>query len=450
VRRPEIELAALAEILPLSLIQTVLCETEREAKRVRKLPPELVTWLVIGMGLFRSLSIPNVLQRIVDGLEDVVRWGPAERPHSTSIAHARDRLGWEAVRVLFRKLAARLDIKHSVATAWRGLPVYAVDGTTFMTPDSDENSACFGRPGASRGGRSGFPQLRSVMVLGAWTHSVVAAVFGPYSMGEFSLATYLLPQLRSGALYLLDRGYSSWVWPARLEQRGLFFVIRLRQGRCAVKPKKLRRLGKGDWLCELSPLSYNTRRLHAAENLPTAIRIRVVMCPRKGFRPYPVMTNLLDQTRYPAHEIAVLYRDRWEVELGYRELKIHMAKERVTFRSKKPERVLQEAYGLLIAYNCVRALMSDAAAEAGVSALQLSFVDCLWRVRWWLALPGNARSLVSELALCRLPPRRKGRRCDRAVKIKMSNYPRKRHGQKSAPTRYQRQSQARQWRASEA
>ena len=62
-------------------------------------------WLLIGMGLFRDLNTPTVLQRVVDGLAGVVSWGRAEVPCSTSIAHARDRLGRGTVRLIFHRLA---------------------------------------------------------------------------------------------------------------------------------------------------------------------------------------------------------------------------------------------------------------------------------------------------------------------------------------------------------
>ena len=112
-----------------------------------------------------------------------------------------------------------------------------------------------------------------------------------------------------------------------------------------------------------------------------------------------------------------------------------MARETLTFRSKQPERVLQEAYGLLIAYDCVRGLMCAAAEVASVRPIQLSFVDCLWRIRWALVSPpDDQEQLLDDLARCVLPPRREGRRCDRAVKTKTSNYPRKRAGKRAGPT----------------
>jgi hypothetical protein len=280
------------------------------------------------------------------------------------------------------------------------------------------------------------------MVLGAWTHTVVDAVFGPYTQNETKLAEHLVPRLKENAVYLLDRAYYSFVWPARFAQQGAYFVVRIKEGRCAMRPRRLARLGQDDYPGELvKPRSLRKRY----PEFPERVRVRTITCRRKGFRPYTVITNLLSES-YPATEIGALYVDRWEIESGYRELKVHMAKERVTFRSKRPDRVLQEAYGLLLAYDCVRGLMCEAAVEAGVRPVQLSFADCLCRIRWALRATTDVRALVDELARCVLPPRREGRRFDRAVKVKMSNYPRKRRGQRSGPTRYQRQAQGRQWR----
>lgn len=433
---PRHEVAALARVLPLSLIREVLVEAGKQGQRQRKLPSELVVWLVVGMGLFRGLSVQNVLQQVVDGLGGLCSWGPAELPHKTSIAQARDRVGWEVLRTIFQRLAAHLAGVHAGATTWRGLLVYVLDGTCFMVPDTPENEASFGRPGSTRGGKSGYPQLRVVLLVAAWTHVVVDAVVGPYTCNEGRLAEHLVPRLKAGCLILLDRAFYTFVWPARLLARGDHFAVRAKRGRCAMTARRRRRLGTGDWLAELR------RPAHLrGSGLPEVLEVRLITCARKGYRPITVMTSLLDSNLYPAREVALLYVDRWEAELSYRELKTYMASEQVTFRSKKTNRVLQEVYGLLVAYNCVRALMCEAAEEAGVRPIDLSFTDCLERLRRVLSRtnsPDEAHAqLVAAFALCRNPPRRVGRRCDRAVKIKMSCWPRKRPGLRSARTRAQ-------------
>lgn len=434
-------LAAFANVLPVDLVEAAIQEKGVQAQRVRSLPPMVVAWLVVGMGLFRRLSVPNVLRRIRESLGDSLQWGPAELPHSTSITQARDRLGWETVRLIFRKLADLLCSQHAPAFLWRGLPVYALDGTSFKAADTEENDAVFGRPGASRG-KSGFPQLRAIVLMGAWTHLIAEVVLGPWSIGETKLAAeHLLGRLKANTLILMDRAYFAFGWLRDLDAKGTFFVVRVKTGSRALKLKRGKRLGPGEYLGYLLCPPYLRRQ---RKDLPELLEVRIVTYQRKGYRPVTVVTNLLDRVAYPAKEVGALYHDRWEVELGYRELKIHLGEERVLFRSKKPERVLQEAYGLLLAYNCVRALMAEAAAEVGTEPRFLSFVDCLERIRWavrdmaraapahWATLHAD---LVTDLSLCRLPPRRSERRCDRAVKIKMSNFPLKRRGRRAATSR---------------
>lgn len=433
MKRPQFELAALAQVLPSMLIAITLKDEGKEGERRRKLPPELVVWLVVAMAVFRDLSIKNVLRRVVDALAGVVNWGLAELPTATSLAHARDRLGWETVRELFRRFAEQLREKHAEATTWLGMAVYTLDGSCFLAPDTPENDAVFGRAGTSRGGaKSGFPQLRGVFLIAAWTHLVVRAVFGPYRKGELTLAHELADQIPGGALVLMDRAYYSFAWLTALVEREVHFVVRAKTtGRC-LRPISKKKYSRRDGLAKLL-VPKCTKSKHPG--LPDEITVRVLTYTAPGFRATTLVTDLLDPERYSAKAIAELYHDRWEAELSYREIKTHQVGERVVFRSHTCRRVLQEAYGLLIAYNCVRALMADAAAETGVQPRQLSFVDCLERIRTALPLiaaarPGDVprlqRALLDSLAACVLPARRKGRRFPRAVKIKMSNYARKR------------------------
>ncbi len=430
---------ALAKILPASLISEVLSTFGKTDKGARKLPPSLVTWLVVGMGLFRDLNVSDVLARVSEGLG--LKRRRRERPHTTSITQARDRLGWQAVRELFRRLGQRLRDTYVATTRWREFAVYALDGTTFLAADMPANEHWFGRPASYRGGRSAFPRVRALFLVGVWSHLVVDAVFGPYHLNELRLAEYLLDRLEAHALVLLDRAYYGFRWPALFLQRKTHFVIRAKQGKSACPLLRKRCLARGDWLCAMRKPA---RRKHD-ETLPEAIEVRSVLCKRKGFRPVILITDLLDPEKYPASEIAGLFRARWEVELSLRELKVHLTQRQVVLRSKKPDRVLQELYGLLIAFNCVRALMCEAAKEAGVRPIRLSFLDCLHRVRWTLVgahepiSPATLlKRLLAELRECRLPARREGRTYVRAIKVKIrTGFPRKRTDIPTAPTRHQ-------------
>lgn len=60
-------------------------------------------------------------------------------------------------------------------------------------------------------------------------------------------------------------------------------------------------------------------------------------------------------------EPAALCPERWEVEVSLDAFKTHMRGGRVILRSKAPELVEQEFYGMMLAHRAVRALMNEAA-----------------------------------------------------------------------------------------
>jgi hypothetical protein len=132
-----------------------------------------------------------------------------------------------------------------------------------------------------------------------------------------------------------------------------------------------------------------------------------------------------------------LYRERWEIELGYDEVKTHLLEREETIRSRTIDGVYQEVWGILVAYNLVRLEMERIAAEADVAPSRISFVTALRFIRdeWsWCAvaspgaIPARLQRLRDRIKSFILPARRTKRSCPREVKIKMSNYPRKRRG----------------------
>ena len=163
---------------------------------------------------------------------------------------------------------------------------------------------------------------------------------------------------------------------------------------------------------------------------------RAVRYQRKGYRPSCLLTSLVDAKRYPAEELRVLYHERWELELGYGEIKTEMLQRLETIRSKSPAAVEQELWGLLIAYNLIRLEMKRIADELGVPPLRISFIAALrYIVDEWTwstfttspgAIPKHLGDMRDKIRRFVLPPRRPDRTFPRAVKIKMSNYARKR------------------------
>lgn len=162
---------------------------------------------------------------------------------------------------------------------------------------------------------------------------------------------------------------------------------------------------------------------------------RRLVYQRKGYRPQALLTSMCDPQAYPAKEVVALYHQRWELELGFDKVKTEMLAREETLRSRRPQGVEQEIWGVLLAYYLVRLEMARVAKLVGVEPVQLSFSGMLMmQLQLWqmmpLHYPGAITKLIAsweaQMQRLLLPARRSERNYPRAVKVKMSNYSRKR------------------------
>jgi len=100
---------------------------------------------------------------------------------------------------------------------------------------------------------------------------------------------------------------------------------------------------------------------------------------------YRLVTTLLDPTQAPAAELAALYHERWEIETALDELKTHLRGAKIVLRSKTPDLVRQEFYGLMMAHFAIRELMHQAALKADEDPDRLSFIHAVRIIRRKLA-----------------------------------------------------------------
>jgi hypothetical protein len=417
----------MSQDLPVELIEQALAGTGTATVRQRRLPAQQVVWLVLGLAMFRHLNIVQVVDQL--GLALPKGKGAVV---ASAIHKARKRLGPMPLQWLFQATAEAWAHKSAAAHKFHGLSVYGVDGTTLRVPDSPENREHFGGTKTQRG-KSGYPLCRMAALMALRSHLVAAAAFGPYAVGEHSYAQALWDQLPDNSVVALDRGFLAAVVLYRLLASGKnrHYLIRLKKN---TKLQVLKRLGPGDELVQMQ-VSDTARRKHP--ELPKTLVARRLIYQRKGYQPQALLTSLVDPVEYPAKEVVALYHERWELELGYDEIKTEMLDRQETLRSLSPWTVEQEVWGTLLAYNLVRLEMERVAQLAGVEPVQLSFSGMLmmlmqlWQVmslslRAKGAIPKLISSWESQMQRLLLPPRRSHRNYPRAVKIKMSNYPRNR------------------------
>jgi len=112
--------------------------------------------------------------------------------------------------------------------------------------------------------------------------------------------------------------------------------------------RTVQRLGKGDDLVELE-FCDATRRLNP--EIPERWVVRAIRYERKGFKPQTLLTSLTDHRCFPARELVALYHERWELELGFDEVKTVLLKRQEALRSKSMRGVAQELWSLGLLYN---------------------------------------------------------------------------------------------------
>lgn len=427
---PEDVGAAFRERLDGDWIEQALSATGVATIRRRRLPAELVVWVVLGMALMRGRRIEESVTKFAIALP--VPSGKTVAP--SSIAQARQRVGSKPLEWLFSKTAKVWAAEGANDNTWRGLAIYGVDGTCLRVPDSPENRAEFGGQWAGEDkGDSGYPMVRVLALMALRTHVLAGAVVGGYGKtSEQGMARELLPQVPDDSLTILDRNFLSPLSLVPLQRDGMnrHWLTRLKSNTAM---KTLKTFADGDDLVELKVSGEAQERDPSLGKTWTARSIRY---QRKGFQPQRLLTSLLDPVAYPAAEVVAMYHERWEIELGYDEVKTEMLEREEAIRSKKPDTVLQEVWGILLAYNLIRLEMARVAHEVGVPPTRISFaLSMALIVDEWLwstvavaggAIPKHLANLRKNLQRLVLPPRRSERAYPRAVKVKMSNYKRKR------------------------
>ncbi|ANP63586.1 IS4 family transposase [Vibrio diabolicus] len=417
------QLGKLSDILSPDFINQCLETTGVATIRKRRIPLDMAVWSVIAMSLYRQeplWSIVSKAQLMLPGRKSLVA--------PSAIVQARQRLGDEAVKQVFHQ-SQRLWNQEAQHPTWSGLKLLAVDGVLWRTPDSDENREAFKAP-SNQNGDASFPQVRMVCQMEVTSHMLIASAFDSYKTNEMKLAENLIETTPDNSLTMFDRGFFSlgllnrWACTGRERH----WMIPMRKG---TQYTVISKLGRNDKLVELKS---NPQARKKFPDLPEAIQVRLITRTIKG-KEVNIFTSMTDAMRYPSSEITDLYSHRWEIEVGYREMKSALLKNEFTLRSKKPEMVRQELWGLLLAYNILRYQMVNMASSIpGLYPNQLSFTTCAHAIihlihGFWLesagTIPKRITHLIEETSHHVLPIKREDRIYPRAVKAKVRKYPNK-------------------------
>lgn len=414
------EFSALSDLLSPELIDECLSDTGTATIRKRRLPMEMMVWAVTGMSLFRSLS----MNQLVSHLNIVL---PGKRPFVTpsAVVQARQRLGEDTVRLVFEK-TSQLWFEKTPLSHWNGLTLMAMDGTLWRVPDTPENDGAFGRT-ANQHNSSGWPQVRMVCQMEVTSHLLTGMSFDSVSVAsEVDLAARLVRQTPDYSLTIMDKGFYApgllHYWQSSGEEK--HWMLPLRKG---TQYRVLRKLGAGHEQVELT-LSPQARKKWP--DAPEVLTARLISKEINGKR-IQILTSMCEPHRYPVADIVDLYSHRWEIEHGFREMKQHLLNNELTLRSKKPELIRQELWGVVLAYNLLRFMMVQMAYSLkGVEPYQIGFKQASLYLTAQLSLlpavapgkiPGVMNKILAMAGSFVLPARRL-RHYPRAVKKRPQRY----------------------------
>jgi hypothetical protein len=293
----------------------------------------------------------------------------------SAISQARTRLGWEPLRQLHDDVVKPIAVAATRGAWYDQWRLVSLDGSTLDVADEEVNEEAFGRPGASRG-TSAYPQIRFVSLVENGTHVLFASQMADYGTGEITLAKAVLAGLRKGMLCLADRQFFGFALWKQARATGADLLWRIKKNlRLACE----KRLPDGSYLSRIFAAERDWR--HKANG----VRVRVIDYRLAGVEGaeeiYRLVTTILDHEKAPAAQLAALYHERWEIETALDELKTHLRGARIVLRSKTPDLVRQEFYGLIMAHFAVRGLMHEAALQADEDPDRLSFLHAVRVVR---------------------------------------------------------------------
>lgn len=336
---------------------SIVLDPQRDFTRNRKLPMDAVIRCTVAMG-------GNALSH---ELLDILGFSP-DTATSSAFVQQRAKLKPEALKKV-------MDVFNSRCEKFRkkeDLRILAVDGTDVQIPTDPEEEETF-FPGTNGQASYNLLHLNAMYDL---NHQIYTdATFGRNEHAAF--VEMVDASAIHKALVIADRGYESFNDMAHVQEKGWFFLIRIKDSNsCSMKAGfDLPEEDEFDISVELNltrKQTYAMKELLKDRNhfrfVPQTSRFDFL--PAKSRKKDPdvfyllkfrivrlkitdefyemVLTNL-DPDKYPPDRLKELYNSRWGIETSFRSLKYTVGL--LHFHSKKVMCIKQEIYAKMIMYN---------------------------------------------------------------------------------------------------
>jgi len=368
----------IARICPPDEVAQALQATGRHSIRQRDLPAHAVTYYVMALSLYRGVNCQEVLRVVTEGMhvlgDDAIR----RKVGKSGISAARTRLGWRVMSHLAERILTPLADVHTKDAFFGRYRLVSLDGSPLEVADEVANAKAFGYPGTQQG-RTGYPQLRFTALLENGTHVLFGVALGGFKDSEMSLAHQSVAHLKPGMRCLADRGLAGFPLWRDAKATGAQLLWRIPKNR---KLPAIKHLADGSYLAMIAPAPA-TQKTMTGRAKPIMVRVIDYQLPGvPDAEPvYRLITTLLDEHEVTAEALASLFHQRWTIETTFAELKTNLKGADLVLRSKTPDLVRQEFYGLLLAHYAIRKLMWEAALTRDEPPERLSFKQAVCTVR---------------------------------------------------------------------
>jgi len=358
----------LSETLPMGLVKSVLEKNDKLTLRNRKLPREFLVYYIVAMALFSNVNIRAVLKALLEGLSFLFPSVCLNAACESAISQSRERLGFGVMKDLFDLVCKPIADEKSKGAWYRSWRLVGIDGSHFDLPDEKAIVAEF--PKHSNGVEYPYPQLRFVALVELGTRCMFAVAQGNDNDSEKQLAERVIPQLRPDMLLLGDRYYMGYDTFVKATATGAKVLLRAKAN---LRLTPIKRLSDNSYLAKI----YNDRadRKRDGGIVVRVIEFRVTENGKMKKETYRLVTNILEPDMAPALELVKLYCERWGIETTFAELKTRLKLPGHNLRSKRPDLIIQEFWGFVLAHYIIRVIMHRAARANDIDPDDIGFLE---------------------------------------------------------------------------
>lgn len=260
-------------------------------------------------------TVKSIQRHLHEFLDDLAQGAIFEPMTSGAVTQARAKLKDTAFIELNRDcvLPTVYSPEHPIQR-WHEHRLFGIDSSLLRLPDSEEWGQAFGwKEASNQNGATGtrYPEARLSVVYDLLNRTGHDARVQPSTVGEVALAIEQTEHLQPGDIAINDRGFSGYVYFARVLQRGAHFIGRCSTGSflAAQQMSGLNRANQSNevWLFAPADQKAECRRL----GLPLKMKVRFVSVRLPTGELEVLASSLLDEAIYPTREFLTVYHWRW-------------------------------------------------------------------------------------------------------------------------------------------